>query len=82
LGIAMLGKPANQTFYKGKLYRLTSAAFGSLLLGAGFYAIFFAETQAAVRITGGIALILLGYNTVWSAYKAKESWLSKIGPLP
>jgi small neutral amino acid transporter SnatA (MarC family) len=78
----MADKPAIRPFYTGKLYRLLSAAFGSLLLGAGFYALFFAETQVVVRITGGVALILIGFNMVWSAYKAKESWLSKIGPLP
>ena len=78
----MIDKHTGQPFYSGIIYRLLSAAFGSFLVAVGFYALFFAETHVVVRITGGVAIIMVGLNMVWSAYTAKESWVSKIGPLP
>lgn len=79
---AMIDKHTGQPFYSGMIYRLLSAAFGLLLVVVGFYALFFAETHVVVRITGGAVLILVGLNMGWSACKAKESWVSQIGPLP
>ena len=64
------------------MYRLLTAVFGLLLIGVGFYAFFFADTSTVVQLLGGSVLVLLGYNMVSSACKAKESWLSKLGPLP
>jgi hypothetical protein len=69
-------------FYERKFYRLITAAFGFLLAGVGGYALFFAETAAVIRFPGALGLLLLGYNMLSSAFRAKESWLSKIGPLP
>jgi len=73
---------SRQPFHARKPYRLFAAAFGLLLVGVGCYALFFAETAMLVRIAGGAALVLVGGNMVWSACKARESWLSKVGPLP
>jgi uncharacterized membrane protein HdeD (DUF308 family) len=78
----MTDQHADQPFYARKVHRLVTAAFGSLLIGVGVYALFFADTSTVVRLVSGSALVLTGYNMVSSAYKAKESWLSKLGPLP
>jgi uncharacterized membrane protein HdeD (DUF308 family) len=73
---------SKQAFYEGKMYRLLTAALGILLAGVGFYALIFADTSLIVRLLGGLACVLAGYNMLSSACKAKESWLSKRGPLP
>lgn len=78
----MTDQHADQPFYARKMYRLLTAAFGLLLIGVGVYALIFAGTSTVVRLVGGSALVLAGYNMVSSAYQAKESWLSKLGPLP
>lgn len=78
----MTDQRKSQPFYAGRIYRLLTATFGLLLIGVGLYALFFADTSSVVRFIGGSALVLAGYNMVSSAYKAKESWLSKLGPLP
>lgn len=64
------------------MYRVLTAALGLLLIGVGVYALFFADTATVVRLLGGAALVLVGYNMLSSAYQGKESWLSKLGPLP
>lgn len=78
----MRDQPTSPPFYAGKVYRLLTAAFGVLLLGVGVYALFFADTSPVFRFAGGSALVLVGYNMLSSACKAKEPWLSKLGPLP
>lgn len=78
----MAEKHPKQAFYAGKTYRIVSAVFGLILLLTGLYALVLAQSPAALRIAGGLGLILLGGNLVWSACKAKESWASRIGPLP
>lgn len=78
----MTDQHPSQAFYEGKMYRLLTAALGILLAGVGFYALFFAETSLPVRLLGGLACVLAGYNMLSSACKAKESWLAKLGPLP
>ena len=77
-----MSRRVGQPFHAGRIYRLLSTIFGFALLLGGLYVTLFAETQAALRILGGIAFALIGGNMVWSACKAKESWLSRIGPLP
>ena len=72
----------SQAFYEGKMYRLLTATLGILLAGIGLYALFLAETSLVVRLFGGLACVLAGSNMISSACKAKESWLSKLGPLP
>ncbi|KAF1697084.1 hypothetical protein [Pseudoxanthomonas koreensis] len=71
-----------QPFYAGTTYRRVSAVVGTIVVVAGFYALLFAETDPVLRIPGGIGIILIGGNLAWSAWKARESWLSRIGPLP
>jgi uncharacterized membrane protein HdeD (DUF308 family) len=73
---------AGQPFYAKRMYRLLTAAFGLLLIGVGVYALVFAGTSTVVRFVGGSAFVLAGYNLVSSACQARESWLSKFGPLP
>ena len=81
-GDVLMDKRESLPFYAGTIYRLVSAVFGLALIIGGFCALFLAETHPALRIPGGIGVILLGCNMAWSAHTAKESWLSRIGPLP
>jgi hypothetical protein len=71
-----------QPFYARGTYRLLTGTFGLFLTGVGLYALFFAGTSTGVRLVGGSVLVLAGCNLVSSAYKAKPSWLSRLGPLP
>ena len=71
-----------KAFYTGTIYRVLVAVFGLFLTGIGVYGIFFAETSAMLRIPGGIAFVLMGCNALYSSYNSKESWISKVGPLP
>ena len=73
---------AGKPFYAARTYRLITAAFGLLLIGVGCYALFLAGTAGVIRYAGGAAFVAVGVNMVWSAYRAKESWLSRLGPLP
>lgn len=69
-------------FYAGPIYRWLSGAFGCFLLFVGVYVFLFAETSTALRWAASAVFLLLGGNTVSSTLKAKEPWISKIGPLP
>ncbi len=69
-------------FYAKRIYRLLSGAFGLVLIGLGLYTLIFSGLMTVLSVVGGIGLILIGGNMVLSAYTSKESWLSKIGPLP
>ena len=69
-------------FYARPMYRCLSGAFGGFLLFSGVYIFLFAETSFAIRCAASAVFLLLGGNTVSSAWKAKEPWISKIGPLP
>lgn len=73
---------AGKPFYAGRTYRLITAAFGLLLIGVGCYALFLADTAGVIRFAGGTAFVAVGGNMVWSAVAARESWLSRLGPLP
>jgi hypothetical protein len=71
-----------EALYTGTIHRVLAAAAGVFFAGIGVYGIFFAETPAMWRIPGGIAFLLIGGNAIYSSYKSKVSWISKIGPLP
>lgn len=72
------GKP----YYGRGTYRVITGVFGLFLTGVGIYAAFFGVVDPIFRIAGGSLFVLIGGNAVWSAICSKESWLSKIGPLP
>jgi len=78
----MTDSPENKAFYARKLYRLITSAFGLLLIGTGCYVLFLSGEFTSLRVVAGLVLVLFGCNLVASACKAKESWLSKLGPLP
>ena len=69
-------------FYARPVYRWLSGAFGCFLLFAAAYIFLFAETSFAIRCAATAVFLLVGSNTVSSALKAQEPWISKIGPLP
>ena len=64
------------------MHRLFAGGFGVFLMGVGIYAVFFTGAFAILQLIGGSALVLLGGNMVVSAWRARESWLSRLGPLP
>lgn len=68
--------------YAKRAYRLVSAVFGAFLVAVGFYVLVFADSSFVMQLVVGVIFVVLGGNLVISAYAGKESWLSKIGPLP
>ena len=66
----------------GKGERLFALAFGLFLVGVGSYALLFGQMSEIWRVGGGAVLVLLGGNMLHSSWRAKPSWLSRIGPLP
>jgi small neutral amino acid transporter SnatA (MarC family) len=74
-------KNANPYYSRG-LYRVATGIFGLFLAGVGIYAAFFGVVDPVFRIGVGLLFALIGGNAVWSAIQSKESWLSKIGPIP
>ena len=62
--------------------RLFLAVFGALLLAVGIFALAQNHVSLAWRLGGGFLLILLGGNSLFSAYRCKAAWLSRLGPLP
>jgi hypothetical protein len=71
-----------QPYYARSTYRFATGLFGLFLVGVGTFVLLRATTTAAIRVTSGLVLILLGGNMVLCAYRGKESWLSRLGPLP
>lgn len=69
-------------YYSRSTYRLATGLFGLFLVGVGVFVLLRAPTSAAIRVSGGLVLVLLGGNMVLSSYLGKESWLSRLGPLP
>ena len=78
----MQGRKENTEFFARPIYRLLSGVFGLFLVCVGVYALFFTGPLTALTSVGGIGLAALGGNMAISAARAKESWLSRIGPLP
>jgi len=68
--------------YTGRTYRILSFSFGAFLTAIGCYGLFLAQSTGIWRLLGGVAFVVFGVNMAYSACKARESWLSKIGPLP
>lgn len=65
-----------------KMERGVSTVFGAFLAGVGVYALLFSEAPLHWAVLAGLALVLLGGNLIYSAYRGESSWLSRIGPLP
>jgi len=73
----------SQPFYARRGHRIFSGIFGVFLTSVGLYGFCNAAIPLSwLQLLVGIIFILLGGNMAWSAYKSKQSWLSKIGPLP
>lgn len=62
--------------------RIFSVLFGLLLSGVGIYVLLFSHEFKFWYIFGGMVLALFGSNMLYAAYRNKQSWLSRIGPLP
>lgn len=70
-------------FFAHPLYRTASALFGLVLAGvAGWIAIGGNTAHPAIQLGAVILFLGLGGNLMWAAWKAREPWVSKIGPLP
>ena len=65
-----------------RVERVFSAVLGALLLGVGIFALGQDHLSPAWRLGSGILLTLLGGNSLFSAYRSRPSWLSRLGPLP
>lgn len=81
-GHFMTGQPSRPPFYARKRYRCLAGIFGLFLIGVGFYAVLLTGGSSILRFVAGSALVVLGGNMVLSAYLGRESWLSRLGPLP
>ncbi len=66
----------------GAVHRLFTGGLGVVILGSGVYAMRFVSSSGMFQFVGAAVLIVLGVNMVFSAFRARESWMSKIGPLP
>lgn len=69
-------------FYARMHYRIVTGVFGLFLFAVGVFALFFADTEPTLRWIAGGVILIFSLNMILSAWRAKESWLSKIGPLP
>lgn len=69
-------------YYTRPMYRGVTGGFGGLLAATGFYVALFAPAPGAMQVGLGLLLVLLGGNMVLAACRARESWLSRLGPLP
>jgi putative Mn2+ efflux pump MntP len=78
----MTGQRQRPAFYARRTYRVLSGLFGLCLAGIGTYALFFAVPPTTLQNVGGAVLVIIGANMVLAALRARESWLSRIGPLP
>jgi hypothetical protein len=58
------------------------ATVGLLLIGVGLYGLWLADLGDVLSIIVGSTFTLVGANAVYSACTARQSWLSRIGPLP
>ena len=67
-------------YFSGTIYRVLSVLFGVFLIAVGTYAIFFGVVDLFARVSIGLAITVLGAETLWSAVKSKQSWLAKLGP--
>jgi putative Mn2+ efflux pump MntP len=65
-----------------KAERIFSTLFGLLLFGVGIYIVLFSYDSTLWHLIAGMLLALLGSNMFYAAYRNKQSWLSRIGPLP
>ncbi len=81
-GHLMTGRPSRPPFYARKRYRWLAGIFGLFLIGVGIYAVLLAGDSSLLRFVAGSVLGVLGGNMVLSAYLGRESWLSRLGPLP
>lgn len=78
----MKNQQQTRPFYAKPLYRWLTGGFGVFLIAIGLYALLFVGSLTAPRVIAGVVLDVLGCNMLAAAYRAKESWLSRLGPLP
>lgn len=74
--------PSKPAYTSRQSYRLITAAIGLALFGLGIYILLFGPAGALIRVAIGIVLLLLGGNAMFAAWRSRESWLSRLGPLP
>lgn len=67
-------------YFSGTIYRILSALFGLFLVSVGVYAIFFGVVGPFARVSLGLAITVLGAETLWSSVQSKQSWLAKLAP--
>ncbi|MCW5655797.1 hypothetical protein [Hydrogenophaga sp.] len=70
------------SLYGRRLYRVVSVVLGLLIVGTGLYALLFAPESDLLRALVALALVVVGGNMVHAGWRARASWLSRLGPLP
>jgi uncharacterized membrane protein HdeD (DUF308 family) len=83
IGISAMKETSGvRPYYERSTYRWATGLFGLFLVGVGFFVLLRATTTAVIRVSSGLVLVVLGGNMVLSSCRGKESWLSRLGPLP
>jgi len=65
-----------------KIARFIAVIFGAFLVVVGAYVFFYSEAPLHWTAPTAIVLVSVGANLIYSVFRAKRSWLSRIGPLP
>ncbi len=78
----MTDERPQQPFHSRTGYRVLSGCFGVFLCTVGAYMLLVTPAADLLKWFAASALLILGGNMTYSAINAKESWLSKLGPLP
>lgn len=71
-----------QPFHARTGYRVLAGCFGVLLCAVGAYILLITPADGLLKWFAGSALLIFGGNLTYAAINAKESWLSRLGPLP
>lgn len=69
-------------YYLRRSFRTVSLVLGVLLAGVGIYLLVDNALEFGWRMLAGLVLAVIGAETTSSAYRGKEPWLAKLGPLP
>ena len=78
----MIDQKSKPPYFARKPYRTLTGLFGLLLMAIGMFAIFVGGDQILLRVAVGVCILALGCNAVVAAWRAKEPWIARIGPLP
>lgn len=76
-----MGDLRQDPYFTGRTHRLIQGLLGLLLVASGLY-VAFAVQLDLITVFGAALLLLFGGNALWASWRARRSWISRIGPLP